>query len=477
MRRSHLVAAIAVTSLALLPLKRSAAQAKELTLTANPEAVAHFRLGWQASDLNNQEQALRHFKLAIDADPNFGLARAMYRWSGAAGDSSTGSDLKRAVADAAKGSTAELLLTMALREGLMTGPAASGPLMRAAAELVPTDPAIAMLAYYMDPPRDGKAQLAGIRAIAAKFPAYAPAFNGLAYSAWNANDHAAGLEAAATQVKLLPKNPNSHDTYAELLQWSGNYPEALMHYQQAFALDSGFVAALEGMADVETLQGHYDKARGYINQAIARSTQPGLKLVYMRDIVGIYGMAGDRKSMEAQLIAVANEAKSQGNTRVAANAYSQLAASSANGGKAKVAHDYLALAYATDTAKSATVGYYATMTHGMLKHWAPAMEALAAAKAAPDARQFAARISAAEAYLATSQGKPADAIALLASADLTDPIVAGRLAEAYLAAGRVDEAAKLQRQIVDDKALVLADFGGTNARARARAATTKAKKK
>ena len=476
MRRPHLVA-IAVTGLALLPITRASAQPKELILTANPEAVAHFRLGWQASDLNNREQALRHFKMAIDADPNFGLARAMYRWSGAAGDTSTGSDLKRAVADAAKGSTAELLLTMAFREGVMTGPAVSGPLMRAAAELVPTDPAIAMLAFYIDPPSDGKAQLAGIKALAARFPDYAPAFNGLAYSAWLAKEHTAGLEAAATQVKLLPRNPNSHDTYAELLQWSGNYPEALKHYQQAFALDSAFVAALEGMADVETLQGHYDKARGYISQAIARSTQPGVKLFYMRDIVGIHGMAGDRKSMEAQLIAVAKEAKAQGNTRVAANAYSQIAASSANAGNAKAAHDYLALAYATDTAKSVTVGYYAAMAHAMLKHWAPAMEALAAAKSAPDATQSAARISAAEAYLATSQGKPADAIALLASADLTDPVVAGRLAEAYLAAGRVDEAAKLQRQIVDDKALVLADFGGTNARARARAATTVAKKK
>ena len=136
-----------------------------------------------------------------------------------------------------------------------------------------------------------------------------------------------------------------------------------------------------------------------------------------------------------------------------------------------------ALAYAADTAKSSTIGYYAAMAHGMLKHWGPATEAILAAKAAPDYLPAAARVSAAEAFLATSQGRHAYAIELLAGADHTDPIVAGRLAEAYLAAGRADEAANLLQKINDNRRIVLADFGGTNARARAQASTTVAKKK
>jgi len=477
MRRPHLVAAVAAAVVVVLPIQRGAAQAKELTLTATPEAVAHFRAGWAATDLNNAAEALKHFKMAIDADPAFGLARAMYRWNGAAGDSVTEQDLKRAVADAARGGTAELLLTMAFREALITGARTSGPLMRAVAELVPTDPAIATLAYYVDPPRDGKAQLAGMKAIAAKFPDYAPGFNGLAYSAWLAEDRITALDAAAMQVKLLPNAPNAHDTYAELLQWSGKFPEALVHYQEAVKLDPAFVEGYRGMAEVEALQGHYDKAREYINKAIAGTSQPGLKLQYMRDIVGLHALKGDRKAMQAQLTAVANEAKAQGNRRVTAVSYSQLAASSANAGDAKAAHAYLDMAYAADTTKSATVAYYAAMTHGMLKHWAPAAQAIAAAKTAPDIAFQNARVAAAEAYLVTAQGKAADGIALLASADLTDPLVAQRLAEAYAAAGRTADAEKLNQRILNDYALNLADYAGTNARARARATTMVAKKK
>lgn len=197
----------------------------------------------------------------------------------------------------------------------------------------------------------------------------------------------------------------------------------------------------------------------------------------MRDLTGINAMAGDRKAMESQLMAVVKEAKAQGNPRIAANAYSQLAASSANAGNAKAAHDYLALAYATDTAKSSTIGFYAAMAHGMLKHWGPAMEAIVAAKAAPDYLPAAARVAAAEAFLETSQGRPTKAIEPIVGADLTDPVVAGRLAEAYLAAGRADDAAKLQQKIIDNRAIVLADFGGANARARARASQRVAKKK
>ncbi|MEO8578479.1 MAG: hypothetical protein ABI556_17335 [Gemmatimonadales bacterium] len=478
MRRPHLVAAAVFTVLAVLPCERTLAQAKELTLTASPEAIAHFRQGWLASDLNNQSEALKHFKMASDADPSFGLARVMYRYSGAANDTKESTDdVNRAVVDAAKASTAELLLTLAFREAVVVGTRPAAILLRAASELIPTDPTIATLAFYSDPPADPKAQLTALKGFAARFPDYASIYNGLAYAAWAANDHPAGLDAARMQVKLLPDNPNSHDTYAELLQWDGNYAEALKHYGDAVKLDPAFVEGYRGMAEVEALQGHYDKARVYANQAISGASQPGLKLFYMRDIAGLFALAGDTKAMQAQLTVVANEAKAAGNNRIAAVMYGQLAASSANMGDGKAAHAYLDMARSMNyTDPDAQISYFTTMTHAMLKHWEPANAALAAAKAAPELG-FKQRVMAAEAYLATAQGKPADAVALLASADQTDMVVAGRLAEAYAALGRTEDAAKMQQQILDSRTLVLADFGATNARARARKSIKVAQKK
>ena len=67
----------------------------------------------------------------------------------------------------------------------------------------------------------------------------------------------------------------------------------------------------------------------------------------------------------------------------------------------------------------------------------------------------------------TQRGHPKDAVALLAKADLTDLLVAGRLAEAYDANGNKAEALKIQTGIANNRALNLNDWAASNARARA----------
>ena len=476
MRRSPTVAAFFLLALGIRPTVLIA-QSKDIVLTAKPEAVAHFRQAWAANEVSQQEQALKHLRMSIDADSSFGLARAMYRWSGGATPNDS-SDLNRAVADAARGSTVELLLAMAMREGVLSGPANAGALFRAASALAPSDAALASLAFNFETFKDPKDQLVAVKALSARFPDYAPLYNTLAYTGWAAGDRSAALQAAEMQVKLLPKDPNPHDTYAELLQWNGDFPAAALHYREAIKLDPTFVAGLEGLAEIETLQGNYDKARDYIKQLIDGSSTPSLKLFYMRDIAGIYAIQGDRKGMEAQLLAVANGAKAQNDNYAAALMYSMLAASSANGGDAKSAHDYIDLARKTSPGADMRISYYAAMAHGMLKHWAPASEALARAKVAPDpSTAFSPRLAAAEAYLLWAQGKSAEAEALLAKADLTDVLMAGRLADVYAAAGKNAEADKLYQQIASNNALNLYDFPAVNARYRAKQARSAASKK
>ena len=459
------------TALSLLPPAPAAGQSKDLVLTGNPEAVMHFREGWAATEMLNGEGANTHLKLAVDKDPAFGLARAMYTAQLGGSAEAQKPEMDRAVADAAKGSTGELLLAMAVREQSQNRPAAAAALWKAASALIPSDPFIAFTALQAAVGATPAAQLADAKAISVRFPDYAPAYNTIAYGSWAAKDHPGALAAAMKQVSLLSKDPNPHDTYAEILQWDGKLSDAAVHYQEAVTIDPSFTEGYIGLAEVAALQGQYDRARGYVNQAITHSTLPAQKLAYMRDIAGIYALQGDRKSNEAQLTSVVNEAKAQGNARVAAIGYAQLAASAGARGDVKAAHEYLGLAHSTYAGKTAPIGFYAAMAHGHLKHWGPAAAAIEEAKAAPDAAPFAARIAAAQAFLATAQGKPADAIALLSSADLTDPVVESRLAEAYAASGKAADAAKLQQQIMSDYALTLLDWPAANARYRARMAT------
>ncbi|MEO7319735.1 MAG: tetratricopeptide repeat protein [Chthoniobacteraceae bacterium] len=453
------------------------AQSKEITLTGSPEAVMHFREGWEATGGNDAEAALYHLKIAMDKDPNFGLARAMYVSQRGGTPATLEADLAKAVTDASKGGPAELVLAMAFREAGLNHQTGASTLFRAASELAPSDPFVAAAALRLAN-NDPKMAYQSAKEFAVRYPDYAPVYNTLAYRAWAAGDHAAALDAALKQVQLTPKNPNSHDSYAEMMQWSGKLPDALMHYQEAVTMSPAFTEGYIGMAEVEALQGHYDKARAHVQQAIAHTTRPAQKLTYMRDIAGIYTIAGDSKSTVTQLLAVASEAKAQGNLRAAAVSYSQIAATAGVAGDAKAAHSYLDMAHATYADPSAVVNYYAAMAHGRLKHWEPAIAAIAAARTAPDLANLGGRLAGAESFLAASQGKAADAVSLLSAADPTDPVIALRLAEAYAASGRAADATRLQQQISNDNALDLADWPGANSRFRARMAMgTPAKRK
>ncbi len=478
MHRPLSAAALAAAAIfTIFQVPTAQAQSKELTLTASPDAIVHFREGWAATEVLNVASSLKHFKLALDRDPGFGLARAMYvSQQGAAPSVARTAELNRAVADAAKGSTGELLLAMALREAAENRQAAGSTLLRAAATLMPTDEYIA-IAAAQSAGGDANARLASAKEIATRFPQYGPAYNSIAYGSWAAGDHEGAIAAALKQVQLTPKNPNAHDTYAEMVQWSGKLPDALMHYGEAVKLDSGFTESYIGMAEVEALQGHYDKARSYVNMALVHNAVPAQKLAYMRDLAGIDALTGNGKTAVPQLLAIASQAKADGNLRAAAVTYAQIAAVSATAGDAKAAHSYLDMARATFAEPSAPVNYYAAVAHGWLKHWEPANAAIAAAKAAPDFANLGGRLAGAEAFLATSQGKPADAIALLSGADLTDPVIERRLADAYAASGRAADAMKLQQQIGNDYALNLVDWPAANARYRARMALMPGKNK
>jgi Tfp pilus assembly protein PilF len=76
-RSTSFIAAIALLS--VVPLAaRSQTDASLKLSTANPAAATEFRAGMTDAQGASFESAHAHFKAAIDADPNFGLARVLY---------------------------------------------------------------------------------------------------------------------------------------------------------------------------------------------------------------------------------------------------------------------------------------------------------------------------------------------------------------------------------------------------------------
>ena len=471
-----LVVAGAFACVTALPARSQTDTALKLSTTV-AQAASEFRAGIVDWENFSFEAAASHFQSASKSDPNLGLARAMY---GFIGGSVTGeltqaqalAEADRGVADAAAhGTTNELLLATAYREGLRGNNQAAGALFRAASLLMPRDRSIALNGIPFPTPTNNG--LATLREFIAKNPDYPLAYNTLAYTLWGQGDQAGAEQAAKRQVDLNPNAPNPHDTYAEILQWNGKFPEAIAEYRRAAATSPRFPEAYAGLAEVEALQGHYDQARAYLNQAIANTWTPQQKLRYMRQIAGTYALQGNAPDAFAkQLEAVAAEAKAQQNQQAAAIATAQAATVYANSGNVSAAHQAIGAAKAVNADVPWQVNYYAAMSHGLLKHWTPANQELVAlkAKAAGDPAVSADMVAAVDAYLATQQGRPADALKILNTADTTNFLVMSRLAEAHAALGHAAEAARWNNKINSNYQLNLADFTAVNSRRRARPA-------
>jgi len=468
-RSSRLIAVVAVFSVASLPARAQTDTALKLT-TTNPTAASEFRAG--VSDFQNIsfESAAAHFKAAVAADPNFGLARVLYAsTTPELNPNQQDVELNRGVADAARATNKELILAAAYREATLGHTDAANALFRAASQLMPAD----QLAAWSASGGFG-APLATTRDFVTRHPTYPLGYNTLAYQAWLSGDRAAAIAAATRQIELLPTAPNPHDTYAEILQWNGQFAEAAAHYKQATTLSPRFPEAYAGLAEVAALQGQYDQARAYLNQAIANAWTPQQKLGYMRQIVGTYIVEGAppeavTKSLEAAIA----EAKAQGDGRTAAVLYSQLATVQANMGNANAAHQTLALAKAASANVPWNVHYYGSMAHGLMKHWAPAGQELTALKsqAASDPTVSKDLIAALEGYQLTQQGKAAEALPILMAADTTNVLVMNRIAEAHAALGHSAEAAAWNNKVNANYALNLGDFTNVNSRRRAKLAT------
>lgn len=438
--------------------------------TTKPFAASEFRAGVRDYENISFESASSHFKAAVDADPKFGLARVLYAGTTFGLDQKQlDTELSRGVADAARATNKELILASAYREAALGHSDAAVALFRAATQLMPNDRLVAFAAA------GGifSATLPAARELVAKYPDYSVGYNSLAYLSWNDGDRTGALAAARRQVELNPGAPNSHDTYAELLQWNGNFAEAADQYTQAAALTPKFPEAYAGLAEVAVLQGQFDQARTFLTQAIANAWSPQQKLGYMRQIAGTYVLQGNQTdALTKQLQAAITESKAERDKRTTAVLYSQLATVQANAGNANAAHQSIAQAKATSADVPWNVHFYGGMAHGLLKHWTPASQELEALKeqAADDPtvpRDF---LAALEGYQLTQQGKPADALPILMAADTTNVLVMNRLAEAHAALGHTAEAAAWNGKVNANYAVNLGDFTNVNSRRRAKVA-------
>lgn len=437
--------------------------------TTSEEASRHFFAG--VSDARNIffSRAAMHFDRAMEIDRNLGLARA-FRAAVVPGltQAERVAAIDSAIATMTSATTAERVVALGLRE--FPNNERAHALWETAVKLLPGDPSVAFYAAITTPP---PANVAAMRAVTERFPDDAPAYNILAYQLWQLGDHDGGLTAVRRYVELAPDQPNAHDSYAELLQWSGRLSEAQVHYARAAQLDASFSEAYMGIAEVLQLSGRGADARRQIQQAIAHSPSKATTVVYTRDLARSFLMDGLFKEGMDQFANALRDAQALNRPNLVAQIHRDMAFADAQSGRGTAVAAHLAAAAeagGADDPMQLEMTAAANAVGGDLTVARQATQKLAAL-AQPDNR-YATRAGVLNAIIALRENKPKDALTQLAGAPLEDPWVRTLTAECYAATGNLADARALKNQVLNDPQLNLDD--GYNVAARIRAARIKA---
>ncbi|MGH7559510.1 MAG: tetratricopeptide repeat protein [Gemmatimonadales bacterium] len=281
--------------------------------TSSPEARTAFTTGLEDAVTGFPNRATVRLKKAIDADPSFGLARVIHAIT-APGltQAQRAAEIERGVADATKASTGELLVATAYRESFRQNPTGARAILLSAATLLPDEPQVAYQRAVLlgnvtgGMPTDA---VVALKAVVERFPDYAPAYNSLAYAQWISGARADAIATATTFMAKAPSHPKSHDTYAELLQWDGNFEAAVAHYRKAIELDATFLGGSYGLSEVFVLQGKYDLARQALAAAVPATTMPAQRATIQSRIANTFVLEGNVKSAMAAVGAMIEEAQ------------------------------------------------------------------------------------------------------------------------------------------------------------------------
>ena len=111
-------------------------------------------------------------------------------------------------------------------------------------------------------------------------PQFAPALNNLAYLHARDREFDEALQDMDEYAALVPKEPNSQDSYGEILRMAGLFEASLMHYRSALSIDPNFNTSQAGLGDTYSLMGDQEKARQEYDKAIANEPNPANRFDY-----------------------------------------------------------------------------------------------------------------------------------------------------------------------------------------------------
>ena len=453
-----------------LPLVTSQASAQKLTLTTESEdAKQHFEMGMNDVDNVFFSRAAEHFAAAMEADPELAIAHSMHAWI-APGLSLDEREqrMDSALGDIAKASTPELLFASAVRRWIDDDEEGARALFAATAGLVPDDPHVAYWHALLVGESGSAERIAALEDVTERFPDLAAAFNVLAYAQWAAGDEAGARRSVARYAELLPDHPNSHDSVADILQFSGLFAQAVQSYERAISIDADYFDGYIGLAEARLLAGDANGARAALDEGREHAPSDGERAAVTRYEANSYFFEGDGamglstlKEAAAALEATNNMGLAAfGETGRGAQAHRELAVAEALFGSAENIPTHIAKATEL-SAGNADNHSWAALAYGVAGNADAAREAVRAYDEATDGADFTQTL---DGMVQLVSGRHAEAEKLLLESGLDDDWARAFMARCQHETGNAAEALALERELHADHQFNVGNFSYTLSR-------------
>jgi len=310
MRRLSLILLAVYISVALaavfsMPLDAQSSQpsdtssAGKLTLsTSSPAAKEEFWKGMEDWQTGSYTSGTRHFARAYALDNTFALAHVFSMGEYNAREHPAERD--RAVGDAARQSTQEGLLALFWREKSIGNADGMRAILRAAMQVMPKEPSIAVEYLWLSTgdSKLAKVALDSAAALRSRFPNYTPLAFPVRYLVLATGDTASALRASEEYTRIAPRSAAAFGDYGFFLQQLGRYDEAEAQYRKGMALgahpDYGWDPA-GSLAEMLVMRGRYTDARAVATEALGRAKDAGDSALYMAELAGTYFATGENR--------------------------------------------------------------------------------------------------------------------------------------------------------------------------------------
>ncbi len=229
--------------------------------TSSTSALKAFLKGRDLLDNLRGAEGRNYFLKAVKLDPGFAMAH-LYLAQTAATTGDLFPALRRAVELADSATPAEAHVIRAFEAGVNNQPAVQREHLEALVKSFPDDERVQnRLGNFFFGRQEWPEAISAYEKAIRINPDFAPAYNLLGYSLRNLGRLDEASKAFCTYMKLIPDEPNPYDSHAELLLLMGKYPDAVIEYQRALAINPNFADSYIGMGNAYLMQGDFVSAR------------------------------------------------------------------------------------------------------------------------------------------------------------------------------------------------------------------------